>query len=57
MSQKITRNLVAVYHEVMEQSFHEHGSGTLVGHTCVQDCTKMLNVPTLKREIMRVGKW
>ena len=40
MSQKI-RELVAVYDEVRNLWIMEHGSGTLVGHTCVQDPTKM----------------
>jgi hypothetical protein len=58
MSQKI-KDLVAVYDHVRNLWIMEHGiSGTLVvGHTCVQGPAKMLNVPTLKREIMRVGKW
>jgi hypothetical protein len=40
MSQKI-KDLVAVYDEVRNLWIMEHGSGTLVGHTCVQDPTKM----------------
>lgn len=40
MSQKI-KDLVAVYDEVRNLWIMEHGSGTLIGHTCVQDPTKM----------------
>jgi hypothetical protein len=39
MSQKI-KDLVAMYDEVRNLWIMEHGSGTLVGHTCVQDPTK-----------------
>jgi hypothetical protein len=35
------KDLVAVYDEVRNLWIMEHGSGTLVGHTCVQDPTKM----------------